>query len=396
MKDPIKVKARKSSRYPKSVKFKGGVEYRGVQRWVGTFPTAADWRRVARKVEADLIREVESGRVETARVPTVGEYAGVTVDSTTDQVIPRQGVTKIWPWTHQRNVRKESTFRRGAEGLRPFIRLYEDRPLDSFTRVEARAYFDSCSQGTRESVRRFFGDAIDDDLIPGRNPFAGLGYAKHKRKDRNDFEIITDEQFEAFRDAALRYRDDGYGLIARAIITLEGTTGCRPGEIFGTEHRHLFMAQGYIDLQQQIDDRGAITAVKNELRRPVPIAPALHDALLAMPRISDRWAFPAPRGGHLVLSNWASHWTAIRALAGRPDFEFYEMKHYALNKLVTPKASGGLGIDLPTAAVIAGHTDGGITLAKYYLNLDQQEAVARVRQAMQDAAGERSLRVVGD
>jgi hypothetical protein len=64
--------------------------------------------------------------------------------------------------------------------------------------------------------------------------------------------------------------------------------------------------------------------------------------------------------------------------------------------MITPRESGGLGLDPPTVAYIVGHQDAGQTIAKHYLKLEERAAVDRVRKAMQIHAGERPLRAVGD
>jgi hypothetical protein len=35
--------------------------------------------------------------------------------------------------------------------------------------------------------------------------------------------------------------------------------------------------------------------------------------------------FPAPRGGYMLRSTWSSLWHAMRATAGMPDLDFYEL-----------------------------------------------------------------------
>ena len=147
---------------------------------------------------------------------------------------------------------------------------------------------------------------------------------------------------------------------------------------------------------RQIDGKGRVTDVKHGDKRLVPISDRWAAAYLAAPRLSDRRAMPAPRGGPMKLSNWHAHWAAIRSLGGRPGFEFYELKHRAITWMVTPGESGGLGLDVQTVALICGHQDAGATIVKHYLKLNERDAVARVRDAMgrRAAGGSRQLRAV--
>jgi hypothetical protein len=74
-----------------------------------------------------------------------------------------------------------------------------------------------------------------------------------------------------------------------------------------------------------------------------------------MPRLSQI-VFPAPRGGHMLRNSWSTHWHAVRAGAGMPDQDFYELKHCAIQWMVDPVEHGGLGLDPPTVATMTAAT----------------------------------------
>jgi len=401
MRKPRMTRVKKSPEFPDGRKYTGSVEYRGVSRWVkGAYPSSTAWKEAAEKVVDEIRTELSEQRLGgpagPVKVPTVGEFTGLTVRD--GRVVPREGkdITATWPWTHTREGKlgKESSKRRYSEALRRFIRLHENAPMNRFSRTAAKAWQQDAGQHEREAVRRLFSDALDDEVITGANPFRGAG-SKKKRKDDPDFEVASDELFERFLSCALGSRSDDYAHVLHAMVLLEGQSGMRPSEIFGQHHDDVHAEEGYIDVFWQIDDRGARVPVKNELRRKVPMSPRMVRSYEAMPHISHI-AFPAPRGGYFKLSSWHSHWKAIRTAAGRPEFEFYELKHRAITWLITPRESGGLGVDLPTAAYIVGHQDGGITIAKHYLKLAENAAVDRVRKAMAIHEGEPHLRVVGE
>lgn len=94
----------------------------------------------------------------------------------------------------------------------------------------------------------------------------------------------------------------------------------------------------------------------------------------------------------MFRSTWHTHWHSIRASAGMPDQDFYELKHRAIQWMVDPVSDGGLGLDPATVAEMVGHDDGGYLIATVYTKLGQRRALARVQQAMaayqerQDAA----------
>jgi hypothetical protein len=107
--------------------------------------------------------------------------------------------------------------------------------------------------------------------------------------------------------------------------------------------------------------------------------------------------FPAPRGGYMRRSSWSAHWHAVRAAAGMPGQDFYELKHRAIQWMIDPVEDGGLGLDPPTVAEMVGHDDGGYLIATVYTKLAQRRALSRARRAM-DAYQQRQrhLRVVGE
>jgi|EndMetStandDraft_8_1072994.scaffolds.fasta_scaffold63886_2 hypothetical protein len=78
MRKPRKEKCPKSKRYPNGVKFYGSVEYRGRQKWVGTFATRDEWNEAANQMEA-VLRQEWGGPHSVASVPTVAEFLGVRV-----------------------------------------------------------------------------------------------------------------------------------------------------------------------------------------------------------------------------------------------------------------------------------------------------------------------------
>lgn len=51
-------------------------------------------------------------------------------------------------------------------------------------------------------------------------------------------------------------------------------------------------------------------------------------------------------------SNWSKHWHSVRAAAGMPALEFYELKHRTIQWMIDPPEDGGLGLDPQTAAIM--------------------------------------------
>ena len=301
-------------------------------------------------------------RQSQARIPTVLEFANA--------VIREDGrIEMMWP-KGQRAVkatgRRASTERRMQEALRPFIRDFADRPLGSFGRNEAMTWALVRGANVQQSVRQFFNHAVDRELIES-NPFARLGASKHRRRiDRPDFEIITDEQYARLRQCARISRADKYGLIIEGAILAVGEAAMRPGELFALRHDDIDFARNQTRVRRQLDlDTGEITWPKDDDKRSVVMSPTLHAHLLLMPQISEI-VFPAPRGGYMRRSTWSAHWHAVRASAGMPTQDFYELKHRAIQWMIDPIDDGGLGLDPATVACMVGHDDGGYLIATVY------------------------------
>lgn len=229
-----------------------------------------------------------------------------------------------------------------------------------------------------------FGDAEDDGLVEV-NRFRRLSVKQPSRLQRGDFRIVSDEEFERLQQSALRSRTDGLGAVLRAMIALEGTLGIRPSEIFGLERARIDYERGEIDVFSQIDERGCAATLKASERRIVPLPDELARILEALPVFSERWLFVARRDGVFKLSLWHSYWNPVRVAAGMPGLPFYELKHRVITRMGTP-APHGLGLDPRDIAHIVGHHDGGATIARHYLKLDQRQAVARFHTALRTAA----------
>jgi integrase len=326
---------------------------------------------------SELREEIDNA--ERRRVPTVIEFAGAAIYAT-------GRITMSWPEgqrAYKETGRRPATVRRMREGLKPFVRDFAERQLDSFTRPEALTWALPRGRHVQQSVRQFFGHAADHELI-ARNVFARLGVVKRIRRiDRPGFQILTDEHYQRLQRCARASRTDSYGLILQGVILAIGEAALRPGEIFALTHSDIDLVAGVLRVRRQIDlDTGLIQWPKDDAERTIVMSPALHSHLNVIPTISKEILFPSPRGGYMRRSSWSAHWHSIRASALMPGLEFYELRHRALQWMIDPTDNGGLGLDIQTAAQIAGHSDGGYLVCSTYTKLAEQQANARTRSAM--------------
>jgi integrase len=383
-------------------KWAGVVSYKGHRKWVSA-SSMEEYSAAREKAREELREQVDNPS--RREIPTVLEFAGA-------EIHENGRITMTWPdgeRCHKETGRRDSSVRRLRDGLRLFIREFHDRPLDSFTRDEAVTWTRPKGANIQQAVRQFFNHALDRDLIE-RNHFTRLGASKRKRRvDRPDFEIITDERYARLRQCARESRTDDYRFVLEGAVLAVGEEAMRPGEVFALHRPDLDFAENLIHVRRQIDlDTGKITWPKDDDGRWVVMSPAMREHLEKMPRMGKvinakmgEIVYPAPRGGYMLRSTWHTHWHSIRAAAGMPDQDFYELKHRAIQWMVDPVSDGGLGLDPATVAEMVGHDDGGYLIATVYTKLGQRRALARAQQAMaayqerHAAAEPRHLRVVG-
>jgi len=358
-------------------RYVGLVSYKGHTKWVGTHPSITAYKQAESERLIELRAEVDLA--EGRRIPTVMEFAGA--------VIHEDGkITMTWP-EGQRMLketgRRPNTVRRMREGLKPLVRDFGDRRLDSFGRQEALTWALPRWRYVQQSVRQFFNHAVDHELI-ARNVFTHLGVRKRTRRvDRPDFEVISSEQYERLRRCARASRTDSYGLILEGAILAIGEAAMRPGEIFALNHSDVDFTTGLIHIRRQLDLASGVTDwPKDDEPRDITMSQALRNHLEIMPRISPDILFPTPRGCYMRRSTWSAHWHAVRAAAEMPGLEFYELRHRALQWMIDPPHDGGLGLDIQSAAHIAGHHDGGYLVCSTYSKLAEHRALARARRAI--------------
>jgi integrase len=358
-------------------KYVGLVSYEGRTKWVGTHSSLAAYKEAEYERLTELREEVDCA--EQRQAPTVLEFAGA--------VIHGNGrITMAWP-DGQRALkatgRRASSIRSMRDGLKPFVRDFGDRQLDSFSRGEALTWALPAGRHVQQSVRQFFNHALDRELI-SRNVFARLGARKRTRRiDRPDFKIISDEQYQRLRRCARVSRTDSYGLILEGTILAIGEAAMRPGEIFALHHRDVDFAAGVIHIRRQLDmASGVIDWPKDDEPRDIVMSPTLHTHLELMPRISEEIVFPTPRGLYMRRSTWSAHWHSVRASAQMPGQDFYDLRHRAIQWMIDPTHDGGLGLDIQTVAHMTGHSDGGYLICNTYTKLAEQRAQARTRRAM--------------
>ncbi len=357
----------------------GVVSYKGKRKWVGGCASLSEYNATAEKAREQLIEAEETAQGQ--RIPTCAEFAGA-------ELLDDERIKMIWPdgqRCQKATGRTPKTVKVLRECLRPFLRDFWDRPLDSFTRDEALTWVLPKGPHVQQAVRQFMNHAKDRELIAD-NKFACPGQNKRKRRvDRHDFAIVSDEQYARVRACARASCPSDYGLVIEGMVLCEGETAMRPSEIFGLHDDEVDYDAGDITVRWQWDELSCTrVAPKDQDPRTFPMSPALQEHLEIMPRYSPTILFPAIRGGYYSPSNFYQRWNAVRVAAGMPSFEFYELKHRAIQWMVDPVEDGGLGLDPATVALMVGHDDddGGWLISTVYTKLAKKHAHERAKRAM--------------
>ena len=146
-------------------KWVGHVSYHGHKKWVGTHTSLDVYKGAELRCLVELRNEVD--RPLPRHAVTVLQFADATIHE-------NGRITMMWPEherTQKETGRRPSSVRRLREGLRPFVREFAERHLDSFDRDEALTWALARGPNNQQAVRQFFNNALDRDLIE-HNHFA--------------------------------------------------------------------------------------------------------------------------------------------------------------------------------------------------------------------------------
>lgn len=313
----------------------------GQWRWVGTFAT----KREARRAE------------ERAKPVKLG--SNVTVAEFCDR------------WLRDYARPSPSTRRTYRYAVQAFKSEFARRRLDAIDRPEARAWVQRHPQSNARVVRAMYADAMRDGLV-GANPFSGLRL--QKPRGRKDLTALTEVQIDELAASALEALDLEVGPTMRAMILVAAYCGLRPGELFALEWSDL--GGDELTVARSIDSTGRPKLPKNGKPRTILIPPTARQALAELPRRVDvPWVFATPRGRRFTKSSLRYYFTSVRAASGRPDLDFYELRHACATLLLERGASP---MDV---AQHLGHSDHGRLVQELYGHPEEAGSRERLRRA---------------
>jgi integrase len=321
------------------------------QRWVGTYDTM----REARRVEREAAVEAAKPKPKMAQL-TCEEFA----------------VRFLEEHCH---ALERSTIKTYETPVRLFSRDFAGVPLASVDRPMARSWAIKQPRNNVNVIRTLFNHAYRDGLIPG-NPFSKLGL--RQSRGRKDLVVLTPEELHALANCALSvYRD--YGPVFRAMILFAAYTELRPGELFALTWQDLTAEE--IRVRHSLSTVGELKRPKNGKARTVVLPRPAREALSDVPRLQgEPWVFTGRTGRRYTRPTLAHTWHPVRALAGRPQMDFYELRHFCATYLLER------GLPPSDVAVQLGHTDNGALVMSTYGHPSAEAARRRIRRVFDEAA----------
>jgi integrase len=317
----------------------------GRWRWLGTFNT-----------------KKEARTAEEAAAPSRSSW-GVTVDAFCER----------WLTDYARAAPSTRSSYRYA--LEPFRKEFGKRRLVSIERPEAQRWATRAPYFQYRTVRTMYADALRDGLASA-NPFSALRIPVPEGRRR--ITALTESEVKALADKALEAYDEYFGPTVRALVLTAGFVGLRPGELAALDWSDVDLHRSRIHVRRALDANGNMRAPKNGEPRIVVLPPAARDALASLDRQLDEPAvFLTPRGRRFAKGAIHRYFSVVRAAFGRPNLDFYELRHACATLLLER------GLSPEDVAIQLGHTDGGALVRRLYGHPSEDRARARIAAAFE-------------
>jgi integrase len=329
------------------------------KKWLGSFRTEAEARRAKRDHEETVAtREERDDDVETVR-----EF----FDS----------------WAARFPRPKLATMEHNCERVGKFAVDFGERPMASVRRKEARTWA-LANKSRFPAVRAMFSDWCSEQDVMPANPFMGLRLGG-KSRGRKDIEPLSDAQLTHLADTALWVWPGRFGQTMRALILCAAHTCMRPAELALLEYRHIDFEAEEITVELNFSGWKRVATPKNGKPRVIVLPPVAGEVLRSLPRpAAGGRIWSTVTGVRFSKGTWAYAWHPIRAAAGLPRMDFYELRHVGAYRLLHGVGlSGEAANGLPphVVAVQLGHTDGGRLVTELYGHPDERIARQRIKQA---------------
>ena len=271
--------------------------------------------------------------------------------------------------------RSESTNIHNSERIKRFVERYADKPMSAITRDTARAW---CADRKSDlgALSAMFNDARKERFIT-ENPFSELGIPKSKGRDNLAGDWLTVDDVEHLAESARRIHTGLMADMMPELIRFAAYSGLRQGELVALKHADL---QGdEIHVQRQLNkNTGKIELPKGGKKRRIAFLPQARAAYERLPRLHDELIFTNKRKQIITQSSLHGYWSPAKALAGRPEIAFHELRHFCASFLLDQ------GVDAAAVAIQLGHSNAQL-IYKTYGHPSERAARNRIMNAAQVA-----------
>lgn len=293
-----------------------------------------------------------------------------------------------WMWGAVEG-RSEQTLMAYATRTRKFVERYGDRPIDTITEFDVRAYMaDGAAQSSLYSLSTMFNDAEREGLItthPCRELAKRAERTIRTRRKNKPVDVPDRAQIDAVLERA---GDDVYPDGLRPWLIVGTETGMRGGELDGMEWKYLKGDRYQIDWQWNAA-LGKMTPPKHESYRSIGLSDVALEAIESCRGRNPRYVFTNKTVDHFTHDSrdWWWAWNSdggpsLRQLVGGVTM-YAATRHYWASRAVNE-----LGLSPYQASLLYGHKDGGRLITEVYAKPDHERAVREAQAAMNSAAAE--------
>ncbi len=221
-------------------------------------------------------------------------------------------------------------------------------------------------------VRAMFNDALRDGYVHV-NPFSNQRL--EQPRGRRDLKVITEDELARLAEIGHEFHQD-FGPSFEAMLKFAAYVGARPAEMYVLEQEDLDFENGEVRIRQSLDVVNHVKLPKNNQVRTVTLPPPAAEALKRMPSNDEsNLVFTTIRGKRFSKASHYYYWRPVRAIFGRPEMDWYDLRHFCATLLLEK------GLSHAHVAVQLGHTDGGKLVMSTYGHPSEQRARERLKAA---------------
>ena len=291
--------------------------------------------------------------------------------------------------------------------LKPFATEYGHLTLTAINNQPAdffRPWVATQPAAYVQRVRTMLNDALGAGLV-ARNPLTGIRL-EHTR-GRRDITVLTEPELEELCTVAQRF-----GHTIAAMIATAAWACVRPGELFALREQDVNVEAGTLDVMLSYNGHSMKRPKNGRARAGIVLPSAAAVRIEAMRLACDDepvacehcwqhgrsclvcqgtgevdWLFRPRYRNRFDKASLYYLWHSIREAFGRPEMDFYELRHAGATLLLER------GVEPEDVAWQMGHTDGGKLVRELYGEPHRAAAGrrARIRQAFEESASLEAL-----